>query len=88
MPDLDTEHEHDDRLVAVLDEALAELRAKGAIDVAAWKERNPDLAGELPALLETLRNLEAKWCVHRIGCSRHPVGSFRSSLSTDYPGAA
>ncbi|MBI3468873.1 MAG: serine/threonine protein kinase, partial [Planctomycetes bacterium] len=56
MPDL--EMERDARIALLLDEAMAELRAARTIDVAAWQARYPDFAAELPALLDTVRNLD------------------------------
>lgn len=45
------------RISQFLDEALADLRRPQPLGVAAWQERYPDLADEIPALLETLRNV-------------------------------
>jgi tetratricopeptide (TPR) repeat protein len=56
MSEQDTER--DDRLTQVLEEARAAWRAGGALDVAAWRARHPELGEELAALLETLRDLD------------------------------
>src|SRR5262249_23509414 len=56
MPD--QESARDERLAGLLEEALATLRQTGTLDVAAWQTHHPDLADDLPALLETLRNLD------------------------------
>ena len=50
--------ERDARLTQVLEEARAAWRAGGALDVAAWRARHPELGEELTALLETLRDLD------------------------------
>jgi serine/threonine protein kinase/tetratricopeptide (TPR) repeat protein len=50
--------ERDSRLVDLLDQALAELRAGQPMETATWQEQYPDLAEDLPALLETLRDLD------------------------------
>jgi serine/threonine protein kinase len=50
--------ERDARLVDLLDQALAELRAGRPLDTATWQELAPDLADDLPGLLETLRDLD------------------------------
>jgi WD40 repeat protein/tRNA A-37 threonylcarbamoyl transferase component Bud32 len=47
------------RMAALIDEALAELRAGQALDTAIWQVRYPDLADVLPPLLETLRDLDS-----------------------------
>lgn len=52
-----SEIEADLRIAKLLDEAQSQLRARQTIDVAAYQLRYPDLANELPALLETQRNL-------------------------------
>jgi serine/threonine protein kinase len=57
MTDLNAER--DDRKADLLQEALAEFRANGRIDLAAWQARLPEFAAELPGLLETLRKLDA-----------------------------
>jgi WD40 repeat protein/predicted Ser/Thr protein kinase len=49
--------DHDLRLAAALDEALEELRG-GCLDTAGLKARYPDLAEELPELLEGLHCLD------------------------------
>jgi serine/threonine protein kinase/tetratricopeptide (TPR) repeat protein len=54
----DPEQERDEHIARLLDEALAELRARGSLDVAAWQARYPELGAELPAILDTLRNFE------------------------------
>lgn len=46
------------QIATLLDEALTEFRKTGKLDVAAWQARYPDLAEELQARLETLRNLD------------------------------
>jgi tetratricopeptide (TPR) repeat protein/tRNA A-37 threonylcarbamoyl transferase component Bud32 len=56
MANLETDP--DLRVAALLDEALTEFRATGALDIAAWQDRYPDLAAEMPARLETLRDLD------------------------------
>ncbi len=56
MPDITTEH--DLRIAQLLDEALAEWRSGQTLDVAKWQTRHPDLANDLPFLLETLRDLD------------------------------
>jgi tRNA A-37 threonylcarbamoyl transferase component Bud32 len=56
MPD--QESARDERLAGLLEEALATLRQTGTLDVAAWQTHHPDLADDLPALLETLRHLD------------------------------
>jgi hypothetical protein len=56
MPD--QESARDERLAGLLEQALATLRQTGTLDVAAWQTHHPDLAGDLPALLETLRHLD------------------------------
>jgi serine/threonine protein kinase len=50
--------ERDSRLVDLLDQALAELRAGQPLATVTWQERYPDLADDLPALLETMRDLD------------------------------
>jgi hypothetical protein len=50
----DVEAGRDLWLAEVLDEALAECRAGRTIHCANWLARYPDLAGQLPALLESL----------------------------------
>ncbi len=45
-------------IVALLDEARAELRARGMLDLESWRQRYPDLAEQLLPLLETLRSLD------------------------------
>lgn len=55
---VDPKEERDARLAQLLDDLQAELRAHNTIDVAAWQARHPDMADELLALLETLRNLD------------------------------
>jgi serine/threonine protein kinase len=54
----DVPSERDDRLAQVLTEALETFRGGGSVDLAAWQARHPDLAGELPDLLETLLSLD------------------------------
>ncbi len=46
------------RLSRLLDEALADLRAGGRMDAAAYQARHPELAVELPALLQVLQDFE------------------------------
>src|SRR5215470_4249752 len=50
--------ERDDRLALVLTEALEIYRSGGTVDLAAFQARHPDLAGELPDLLDTLLTLD------------------------------
>jgi serine/threonine protein kinase/uncharacterized protein YkwD/Leucine-rich repeat (LRR) protein len=52
-------NERDLRLAAVLDEALAEFRGTGRLDVSSWQARHPDLADQIPALLKTLRDVDS-----------------------------
>jgi tetratricopeptide (TPR) repeat protein/tRNA A-37 threonylcarbamoyl transferase component Bud32 len=54
----ETLNERDDRLAGLLTEALDTYRSHGTVDLAAWQARHPDVAAELPELLDTLRNLE------------------------------
>jgi WD40 repeat protein len=54
----DPETERDDRLAGLLTVALDAFRGHGSVDLASWQAEHPDLAGELPALLDTLRNLD------------------------------
>jgi hypothetical protein len=56
MPD--QQSARDERLAGLLEEALATLRQTGTLDVAAWQTHHPDLADDLPDLLQTLRNLD------------------------------
>ncbi|MBI3469602.1 MAG: serine/threonine protein kinase, partial [Planctomycetes bacterium] len=55
---IDLQSERDERIAVVMDEVLAEMAAGRAIDVAAWQARYPEFAGELPALLDTVRGLD------------------------------
>jgi serine/threonine protein kinase len=50
--------ERDDRLAVLLTEALDIYRSGGTVDLAALQARHPDIAGELPDLLDTLLNLD------------------------------
>jgi serine/threonine protein kinase/Flp pilus assembly protein TadD len=50
--------ERDCRLVDVLDQALAELREGRPMETATWQEHYPELAEDLPDLLETMRDLD------------------------------
>jgi WD40 repeat protein/tetratricopeptide (TPR) repeat protein/tRNA A-37 threonylcarbamoyl transferase component Bud32 len=52
------ETERDVEISRLLDEALRELRERGAIDTASYEARRPDLADELNGLLETLRAVD------------------------------
>jgi hypothetical protein len=54
----DQESARDERLAELLADALATLRQTGKLDVAAWQTHHPDLADDLPALLDTLHNLD------------------------------
>jgi hypothetical protein len=54
----DVQNDRDDRLAGLLTEALESVRDHRTIDVAAWQARHPDLADELPELLDTLRRLD------------------------------
>jgi tetratricopeptide (TPR) repeat protein len=54
----DVQNDRDDRLAGLLTEALETFRDRRTVDVAAWQARYPDLADELPALLDTLRGLD------------------------------
>jgi WD40 repeat protein len=54
----DHDSQRDARLTQALEEARSELRLGKQLDPAAWQARHPDLADELPELLETLRGLE------------------------------
>lgn len=53
------EQEHDDRAADLLDEALSLLRKGQPADEAALQARYPDLAGDVPSFLKTLRALDA-----------------------------
>jgi WD40 repeat protein len=50
--------ERDEQISRLLDQALAEYRANGHIDLAAWQARLPECGAELPSLLYTLQQLE------------------------------
>jgi hypothetical protein len=52
MPE--TPDQREARRARFLEEARSELRRGGALDAAAWQARYPDLAAEVPALLEGL----------------------------------
>jgi tRNA A-37 threonylcarbamoyl transferase component Bud32 len=52
------ESQRDAEISQLLDEALRELRQRGAIDTASYEARRPDLADELNGLLETLRAVD------------------------------
>src|SRR6266542_4405060 len=52
------EIERDVRIAGLLEEAELQLRAGQPLDVTGFQARHPDLADELPALLETLRDLD------------------------------
>jgi hypothetical protein len=51
--------EPDARLAAALDKALTVLQAQGLLNADFWDGLEADTAAELPALLETLRSLDA-----------------------------
>src|SRR5947207_7826486 len=53
----DAHAERDEQLAQLLAEALDQYRSDGALEVTTWKGRHPELADELPALLDTLRDL-------------------------------
>ncbi len=55
---LEVESRRDDAICRVLDEARAELLARGTLDLPAWQARHPDLGEELRGLLEMLRHLD------------------------------
>ena len=46
------------RMLDLLDHVTQELRNAGTVDLAAWQSRYPDLADDLPDLLDTIRDLE------------------------------
>jgi WD40 repeat protein len=54
----DRDASRDERLALVLEQAQAEFQAVGQVDLSAWQSRYPDLADELPALIETVRALD------------------------------
>ena len=54
----DPEIERDEQIAQLLDDALAELRSGQPIDIAVMQTRHPELAEELPALVDTLRDLD------------------------------
>ncbi len=45
-------------IAELLDQALAEYRVKGSIDVTVWQSRYPHLADQLPSLLEAVGDLD------------------------------
>jgi predicted Ser/Thr protein kinase len=51
--------ERDERLNRALEDALAQVRASGALDASTWRARYPDLSDDLVPLLETLHDLDA-----------------------------
>jgi serine/threonine protein kinase/Flp pilus assembly protein TadD len=54
----DPHAERETRIAQVLEEAQAEVLQGGQFDLAGWQARHPDLADELPGLLETVRDLD------------------------------
>src|SRR5438105_11170297 len=71
MAELDSER--DERLAHVVEEARAELRDGGMVDAAVLRARYPELADELPVLLETADRLS-----HVVALCKTP------SLSSDW----
>jgi hypothetical protein len=53
------EDERDARIGEFLEDALSELRTRGRIDVPSWQTRFPELAADVDALFETLKDLDA-----------------------------
>lgn len=81
----DPELERDLQSVVILDEALAELRACGTLDVAAWQARHPKLAGDMAARLELLRELETRLGSCRSAPAPHPQSS-TAAAEPEYAG--
>jgi tetratricopeptide (TPR) repeat protein/serine/threonine protein kinase len=54
----DPQAERDTLLANLFDQAMAELKTGGTIDLASWQARHPELADDLPPLLATLRDLD------------------------------
>ena len=58
-PMSENESERDVRIAQILEQARLELRSLGTINVAGLQTKNPDLADELPELLETLNKFDS-----------------------------
>jgi tetratricopeptide (TPR) repeat protein len=79
--------ERDARLVDLLDQALADLRAGRPLDTATWQGLAPDLGDDLPELLETLRDLDNAAETWRCGrtIAPEPTGNGGAALSPEMP---
>jgi len=76
MPDL--EAQRDERLAQALEEARVGLRERGAMDLPILQARYPELAHELPQLVETISGLDRALALCRApgaSCQATPVGA-------------
>src|SRR5262245_1348358 len=52
-------NDRDNRIAQVLDEVFTELRSSGQVNLSSYTARYPDLAAELPGLIDTVRTLDS-----------------------------
>jgi hypothetical protein len=76
----------DSQLVDLLDRALLEMQSGAAPDTAAWLARHPDLAGELPALVNLVRELDHAAGAWRPGTSAALAETEAPPTPTPLPG--
>ena len=78
------ESNHDEKLAPLLEEALAELRDRGSLDIPAWRKRYPEHAVELSELLAVMQPLDAVLadCVADGGPHDRPVSDALDSWAT------
>ncbi len=77
--------DRDFRLVELLDQALTELRAGRPLDTATWQGLAPDLAEDLPRLLETMRDLDSAAQTWRCGRTLAPEQTGAGTPSPEIP---
>ena len=85
MPKQDVQAQRDDNLAKLLDLARRELRKKGTLDVAAWRQRYPKHVDEILELLGTLQSLDDAV----VSCRQSAVetlGDARASLAAETGG--